>query len=349
MEKEEFRVLIKHCFLMGKTAKDAKIWLDLRYPDSAPGNSTVKDWYAKFKRGEMSTKDGERSGRPNEVVTAENIRKIHKIILNNRRVKLIEIAETLKISKERVGHIVHEYLGMRKLCAKWVPRLLTVDQKQQRVDDSEQCLELFKRNKLEFFRRYVTMDETWLHYFNPESHRQSALWTASDEPRPQRPKTQQSAGKVMASVFWDAHGIIFIDYLQKGQTINSEYYIALLERLKVEIARKRPHLSKKKVLFHQDNAPCHTSVKTMAKIHELGYELLPHPPYSPDLAPSDYFLFADLKRMLAGKKFKSNDEVIAETEANFEAKPKSYYKNGIEKLENRWNQCIARDGNYVDE
>lgn len=87
----------------------------------------------------------------------------------------------------------------------------------------------------------------------------------------------------------------------------------------------------------------------MAKIHELGYELLPHPPYSPDLAPSDYFLFADLKRMLAGKKFKSNDEVIAETEANFEAKPKSYYKNGIEKLENRWNQCIARDGNYVDE
>lgn len=53
--------------------------------------------------------------------------------------------------------------------------------------------------------------------------------------------------------------------------------------------------------------------------------------------------------MLAGKKFKSNEEVIAETEAYFEAKPKSYYKTGIEKLEKRWNQCIARDGNYVDE
>jgi len=67
-------------------------------------------------------------------------------------VKLIEIAETLKIPKERVGHIVHEYFGMRKLCAKWVPRELTIDQKQQRVDASEECLELLNRNKSEFLR-----------------------------------------------------------------------------------------------------------------------------------------------------------------------------------------------------
>ncbi|GFU02016.1 putative DD34D transposase [Nephila pilipes] len=86
----------------------------------------------------------------------------------------------------------------------------------------------------------------------------------------------------------------------------------------------------------------------MAKIHELGFELLPPPPYSPDLAPSDYFLFSDLKRMLAGKKFSSNEEVIAETEAYFEAKDKSYYKNGIEKLEGRYNQCITLEGNYVE-
>lgn len=190
--------------------------------------------------------------------------------MNDRKVKLIEIAETLKISKGRVGHIVHEYLGMQKLCAKWVPRVLTVDQKQQRVDDSEECLALFNKNKNEFLRRYVTMDETWLHYFTPESNRQSASWTASDEPRPQRPKTQQSAGKVMASVFWDAQGILFIDYLQKGQTINSEYYIALLDRLKDEIAKKRPHMQKKKNLFHQDNAPCHKSIVTMAKFNQLG-------------------------------------------------------------------------------
>jgi hypothetical protein len=69
----------------------------------------------------------------------------------------------------------------------------------------------------------------------------------------------------------DARGIIFIFYLEKGQTINSEYYIALLERLTDEIKKKRPHLKKKKVLFFQDNAPVHKTIKTTAKFHELGY------------------------------------------------------------------------------
>lgn len=340
--------MIKYCFLKGKNTVEAKAWLDQEFPGSAPAKSTIIDWYAKFKRGEMSTEDAERSGRPKEAVTDENIKKVHKIILNDRKVKLQEIADIVKISTERVHHIVHEYLGMRKLCAKWVPRELTFDQKQQRVDDSEQCLEMIKHNKAEFLRRYVTMDETWLHHYTPESNRQSAEWTARGEPTPKRGKTQQSAGKVMASVFWDSQGIIFIDYLEKGKTINSDYYIALLDRLNEEIAKKRPHLKKKKILFHQDNAPCHKSMKTMAKLNEMGYELLPHPPYSPDLAPSDYFLFADLKRMLAGKKFTTNEEVIAETEAYFEAKDKSYFKGGIEKLEDRYNRCIALEGMYVE-
>jgi [histone H3]-lysine36 N-dimethyltransferase SETMAR len=83
------------------------------------------------------------------------------------------------------------------------------------------------------------------------------------------------------------------------------------------------------VLFHQDNALFHKSIKTTAKLYELGYEFLPNPPYSPDLAPRNFILFADLKKMLAGKKFSTNEEVIAETEAYFEAMSKSYYANGF--------------------
>jgi hypothetical protein len=97
--------------------------------------------------------------------------------LNDRKVKLIEIAETLKISKKRVEHIVHEYLDMQKLCVKRLPRLLTIDQNQQRVDDSGQCLAIFNRNKDEFFRRYFTMDMIWLLRNTPECNRQSAEWT----------------------------------------------------------------------------------------------------------------------------------------------------------------------------
>jgi len=333
---------------MKKNTVETKQWLDKHYPDSAPSRQMVEKWIAEFKRGRTSTNDAERSGRPNEAVIPENIKKIQKLVMNDRKLKVHEIADIVKISDGSVSTILHEHLGMRKLCAKWVPRELTVDQKRQRIDASEECLALLNRNKIEFYRRYVTMDETWLHHYTPESKRQSAEWTAVDEPNPKQGKTQQSAGKVMASVFWDANGVIFIDYLQKGTTINSDYYCALLDRLKTEIAKKRPHLQKKKVLFHQDNAPCHKSMKTMAKLNELRFELLTHPPYSPDLAPSDFFLFSDLKRMLAGKKFKSNDEVISETEAYFDEKEKSYYKSGIEKLENRYTRCIALEGNYVE-
>jgi hypothetical protein len=91
---------------------------------------------------------------------------------------------------------------MRKLCTKWLPRVLTIDQKQQSVDDSQQCLAIFNPNKDEFFRQFITMYETWLYHYPPEFNRQSAEWTESDdEPNPKRGKTQRSAGKVMASVF----------------------------------------------------------------------------------------------------------------------------------------------------
>lgn len=91
----------------------------------------------------------------------------------------------------------------------------------------------------------------------------------------------------MASVFWDEKGVIFVDYLENGKTVNSDYYIKWLIKLKEEIIIKRPGMQKKKILFHQDNAPANRSIATMAKLSELHFELLPHPPYSPDLAPSD--------------------------------------------------------------
>ena len=131
---------------------------------------------------------------------------------------------------------------MRKLCSKWVQRLLT-------VDNSERSLQLFQRNKKEFLRKYMISDETWIRHFTPESNRQAAESTAAGGSRPKRLKTQTSAGKVLASVFWDAQGILLIDYLEKGRTIISDYYIALLVRLKEEIAKKTSTIFFK-VFFH---------------------------------------------------------------------------------------------------
>ena len=108
-----------------------------------------------------------------------------------------------------------------------------------------------------------------MHYYTPELNRQSAEWTVRGENRPKQPKTQVSAGKVSASVFWDTRGILFNDHLEKGNTINIKYYMALLVRLKEEIAKKRPQMKKKKMLFHQENALCYKSIETMVKLHGL--------------------------------------------------------------------------------
>jgi len=126
------------------------------------------------------------------------------------------------------------------------------------------------------------------------------------------------------------------------------YYANLLQRLSDEIKKKRPHLAKKKVLFHQDNAPVHTSVIAMAKINELKFELLPHAPYSPDLASSDYFLFPNLKKWLGGKRFANNEEVESAVNGYFEELDNSHYKQGIEAIEHRWEKCIELKGDYVE-
>jgi histone-lysine N-methyltransferase SETMAR len=95
------------------------------------------------------------------------------MILDDRRIKVREIAETMDISKKREGYILHEELDMKKVCSKWVPRLLTADQKHTRMKNSEQCLEHFNKNKTDFVYRFITMDETWIHYYTPESKQQS--------------------------------------------------------------------------------------------------------------------------------------------------------------------------------
>jgi len=104
----------------------------------------------------------------------------------------------------------------------------------------------------------------------------------------------------MASVFWDAEGILFINYLENGKTITGEYYFNLLTRLDEKIREERLGLQKKKIIFHQDDAPAHKSVLAIGKLRDLHYELLEYPPYSPDLAPSDFCLFPKLKLFFAG-------------------------------------------------
>ena len=106
---------------------------------------------------------------------------------------------------------------------------------------------------------------------------------------------QKSAGKFLASIFWDQDGILLIDYIPKGSTINAEHYSSLLVQLKDILKEKRPANFTKGVLFLHDNAPDQWALATQKNLAYLGFQCLDHPPHSPDLPPSDFHLFPGLK------------------------------------------------------
>jgi len=135
-----------------------------------------------------------------------------------------------------------------------------------------------------------------------------------------------------------------VDYLEHGRTITGEYYSQLLIRLREAIKLKRRGKLRKGVLMLQDNAPSHTSRLAIATLQQCGFELLPHPPYSPDMAPSDYYLFPQLKEELRGKRFETDDDVMTAVEQWFYDQEKVFLKNSLMKLEKRWQKCIDKSG-----
>ena len=129
--------------MQGKAPKEIHAILTETLGQHAPSYTTVKNWVAQFKRGDFSTCDVPRPGRPKTTTTPEIIDQIHELILEDRRISAKSKSEQVDISRERVGSIIHEDLGMRKLSAKWVPKCLNAIQKRQRCQSSEQLLEIF--------------------------------------------------------------------------------------------------------------------------------------------------------------------------------------------------------------
>ena len=172
MDKIEYRAVIKFFVKEGLTPNEIHSKFIKVYGDSSPSFSTTKKWAAEFKHGCTSLEDDPREGRPKSATTPEIIEQLHDMVLDDQRMEVREIAESTGISEERVGYILHKKLNIKKLCAIWVPLLLTADQKCTHMKISEQYLEHFNKNKTDFVHRFVTMDETWIHHYTPEYKQQ---------------------------------------------------------------------------------------------------------------------------------------------------------------------------------
>ena len=266
-------------------------------------------------------------------------RKTHKIISANHKLKLPEIEEELKISEGSVFTIFLEHLWMRKLCSKLELRLFTFKQKQKCFVDSERCLQPFLSNKKKFLRKYVTKDETWITHFSPEPNRQSAEWAAAGQSHPKRPKTQTSEGRVLTSIFWDVQGILFIDYLKKGRTINTEYCMILLVRLKGEIAKNCNKWKRKKCSF--------TKEMHRSQLYEFQFEWLPQPRILQIWPPATTGCLQTSKVCSMTRDLAPRKKWYRKLRRILRPKTNRTTTKGIELLEKRWIHCINL-GDYVD-
>ena len=143
--------------------------------------------------------------------------------------------------------------------------------------------------------------------------------------------------------------MVFADRLSPKRTNDQQYILCFTSDAitgKKKIKRRRKPTEG--VLFHQDNALVHKSVIAVAAIHDCGFKLIEHPPYSPDLAPSDFHLFPKLKTAISGTHFQSDDDVIHAVDDFLNVQEKDFFKSGIEALKHRWQKCIDTEGDYVE-
>ena len=136
--------------------------------------------------------------------------------------------------------------------------------------------------------------------------------------------------------------------LLENQKINSNKDCSHLDPLKIALDEKYLELvNRKHTIFHQDNVRSHISLMTRQKLLQLGWEVLIHPPYSPDIAPSDFHLFRSLQNSLNGKSFSSLEDCKRHLDQFFTQKDKKFWEDGIMKLPEKWQKVVEQNGEYV--
>ena len=335
-------------FKEGATATEILQRLQNVCSECAPSRATVFRWFDGFRGGKNTITDEKKSGRPKTASTRENLEKVANLIKEDPRITIGKLSDELAIGRNAIESILHDELHLVKMSAHWIPKLLTCEQKTARQETCSILLKRFNQEGPNFLERIVTGDESWVNYYEPESKQQSKEWRVMGSPPPLKPRTTISALKRMVSFFWDNQGPLLIKWLPGGRTVNSQYYIEVMRELREEIKNSRRGKLTKGILHLHDNARPHTSQETLAIIRDLHFEILPHPPYSPDLAPSDYWIFGALKKPLKGRRFESLQQLATSVSKWSRDMPVEWYREGISKLPERWARCIQMKWKYVE-
>lgn len=334
------RACLLYEFKLGTNATEASIKICTAFGEGTVTPRTAQRWFKKFTSGDESLEDEVRSGRPSTLDDDD----LRTMIETNSSMTCQMLAEAFHVSDETIRIHLHK-IGKKWKLSKWIPHELSSENKLQRLNICTSLLSRFK--SINFLNQILTCDEKWILY---STYKRGHHWLSPNDPLPHVPKPKITSKKILLCVWWTSRGIIHHEYLKAGQTLTATLYSEQLQRVHEKLKQKQPSLvNRGQVLFLQDNARSHVARTVLEQITHLGWELLAHPPYSPDLSPSDYYLFLSLDNYMTGKKFVNDAAIKEEVSQFFKNQSDAFYKNGIFKLPSRWQSVIESEGNYFDE
>ena len=266
---------------------------------------------------------------------------------DDRGLTISEIAEGLGVSYGTIFNILHDDLGLEKLSARRVPKLLTEEQKQERMKTSMAFIKMVRMKGLPVLDKIVTMDESSVSFHTPATKKQLKEWTKKGQPGPIKAKVHASRTSQMVLAFFDNKGPIYTNYVPRGTKVNAIYIQGAPGRYQKAFKRKRLEMAAGEWFFHWDNAPVHTAAMVKEWIAVHGIQMIQHPPYSLDLAPADFFLFPKVKEQLGGitltqQSFQPTWERVLKSITAAE------FATAFLRLYERNEKCIRITGNYVE-
>ncbi len=304
------RATLKTMALAGWTATKAHNLLKEAYGDDALGKSQVFLYFKEYKEGRDSIKS--QTGRHAKEMKRmpENIRAMEDQVKMDCCQTVSDIAAAIGLSISTIHLILTKDLDLIEKVTRWVPRLLSPKHKLHQMKMARNFTKLHFQQGTAFLHSTVTMDELWVGCYTPEMKRQSMQWVGKGEAAPKKTKTMKSERKLLYILFFDFKGPIYQHFVPRGQTINSDYYIEVPRTFLCHLQMKRPEKLANRWLLHQDNAQPHVSKATMKFINQKDIKLLEHTPYSPDLAPCNFFLFPKLKSNLNSQQYDTDNALI---------------------------------------
>jgi histone-lysine N-methyltransferase SETMAR len=349
LTREHFRAMIFYDYKSGLNQSDSFDRLHNAFGDEAPSRATVFNWFAEFKRGRQNLEDEERVGRPATAVTSAHIEAVRELVEADPRATKRFMQHELQIGSAALLEILHLHLGLRKLVSRWVPHDLTLDQKRARVNWCKETEERFARGQSKRLYDILTGDETWVYQYDPLRKSQSAEWVFRNEPGPTKVHRARSVGKQMVASFFSLTGHIATIPVETQRTVTANWYTtSCLPLVFAEVCKRRPKTRLRGILLHHDNASSHTASKTTQFLKDSGVKSLNHPPYSPDLAPCDFFLFPITKDKLRGQRFQSCEDAVDAFINVLNDISKEEWKNCFQQWFQRMRRCIEADGEYFE-